>query len=175
MTFLDIVLDLIDRRTFGSLWFWIALGLCWTSVSYRVLGVPWDVVVRARRCTNGAAMRDFEDMVRINTNRLLLLAQEAGPIGAGLVSFLLTSLGLLGFGYGVEFAQAVFLLGLPLTGVGLLSLRAAQAIRAGALSGEALVARIGRHRLAVRLIGAVSIFVTALWGMYHNMNTSVLG
>jgi hypothetical protein len=82
---------------------------------------------------------------------------------------------ILGFGYGNEVAQALFLLGFPLTGVGILSLRTAQRIRAEATRGEALIARISRHRLAVQAIGMVSIFVTAMWGMYQNMAIGPLG
>jgi len=120
-------------------------------------------------------MADFEDMVRINTDRLLYVAEQSGTLLAGIVAFGLSSLAILGFVYGNEFSQALFLMGFPLTGVGLLSLRTARLIRYEAPRGEALVARLGRHRLAVQMIGMASIFVTAMWGMYQNMTIGALG
>jgi len=175
LTLLDNVFELIDLRSFSNLWFWIALAVTWSTVSHWVLGVPWDMAMRARRGHGETAMADFEDMVRINTDRLLYVAEQSGTLLAGIVAFGLSSLAILGFAYGNEFSQALFLMGFPLTGVGLLSLRTARLIRYEAPRGEALVARLGRHRLAVQMIGMASIFVTAMWGMYQNMTIGALG
>lgn len=175
MTLLDNVFELIDLRSFSNLWFWIALAVTWSTVSHWVLGVPWDMAIRARRGHGETAMADFEDMVRINTGRLLYVAGQSGTLIAGIVTFGLSSLAILGFIYGNEFSQALFLIGFPLSGVGLLSLRTASRIRAEAPRGEALIARLSRHRLAVQTIGMVSIFVTAMWGMYQNMTIGPLG
>jgi len=175
LTLLDNVFELIDLRSFSNLWFWIALAVTWSTVSHWVLGVPWDMAMRARRGHDETAMADFEDMVRINTGRLLYVADESGTLIAGVVAFGLSSLAILGFVYGNEFSQALFLLGFPLTGVGLLSLRTARRIRAGDLRGGALISRLARHRLAVQAIGMISIFVTAMWGMYQNMAIGALG
>ena len=98
-----------------------------------------------------------------------------GDLLAGLVAFAVTSLALMGFVYDSEFAQAIFLLGFPLLLVAMLSVRTAHIIQDQALAGEALVKRIQRHRLHIQLIGMASIFVTAMWGMYQNMNANVLG
>ena len=175
MTLLDNVFELIDLRSFSNLWFWIALAVTWSTVSHWVLGVPWDMAMRARRSQGETAMTDFEDMVRINTGRLLYVAEQSGTLLAGVIAFGLSSIAILGFGYGNEFSQALFLMGFPLTGVGLLSLRTARRIRAEALRGDALIARLGRHRLAVQTVGMISIFVTAMWGMYQNMAIGALG
>lgn len=161
-------------RSFSNLWYWIALAVTWSSASHWVLGVPWDMAIRARKAQRGEAMRDFEDMVRINTNRILFVARESGLLLAGLVAFAVTSVALLGFVYDNEFAQAIFLLGFPLLLVAMLSVRAAHIIQDRALAGEALVKRIQRYRLQIQLIGMASIFVTAIWGMYQNMNANVL-
>jgi len=42
------------------------------------------------------------------------------------------------------------------------------------LSGEALHGRLTRHRIYTQMLGVVSIFVTALWGMYQNMSFGAL-
>lgn len=155
-------------RSFSNLWFWIALAVMWSTASHRVLGVPFDMVVRARR-RGGEAMTDFEEMVRVNVKRMLLISRLSGAWILGLTCFLLTMIGVLAFWYGIEFAQAVFLLSFPMAIVGLLTLRTARAIAAEAPRGEALCRRILRLRLTVQAIGMVSIFVTALYGMYRNL------
>jgi len=169
------VFELIDMRSFSNLWYWIALAVTWSSASHWVLGVPWDMAIRARKGQGAQAMQDFEDMVRITTRRILYVAHESGLVLAGLAAFVVTSLALLGFAYGREFAQAVFLLAVPLLLVGILSVRTAHIVHDQALAGEALVKRIQRHRLHIQMIGMASIFVTAMWGMYQNMNANVLG
>ncbi|WP_101069124.1 component of SufBCD complex [Roseovarius salinarum] len=173
MDWYNTVFELIDMRSFSNLWFWIALAVVWSSASHWILGVPWDMVIRARR--GGAQPEaDLSDMVRININRMFYVVANSGLLLAGLVAFLLTAALLLGFVYEVEFAQALFLLGFPLSIVGMLSLHTARVIRRDGLTGEALCKRLAMHRLAVQAIGMASIFVTAVWGMYHNMFTGPL-
>ncbi|MCZ4354644.1 component of SufBCD complex [Roseovarius aestuarii] len=161
-------------RSFSNLWFWIALAVMWSSASHWVLGVPWDMVLRARK-RGDQPMADMEAMVQINVRRILFIAQESGLLIAGFSFFLLTSLGLLGFVYDREFAQAVFLLGLPMSLVWLLTVFTATRIRDLELEGIALIKCLNRHRTIVQVIGIISIFVTAMWGMLQNMSSSALG
>ena len=155
-------------RSFSNLWFWIALAVLWSSASHWVLGVPFDMVGRARR-HGGQSEIDLDDMVRINANRLLFIAGEAGLWILGFACFMLTALAVLGFWYGIEIAQAVFFLVFPMSLVGLLSLRAAHRIREEGLQGAALCKRLSRLRIFTQIIGMISIFVTSLWGMYQNL------
>jgi len=166
--------ELIDMRSFSNLWFWIVLAVVWSTTSHWVLGVPFDMIVRAKR-NGGEAQEDLEDIVRINVNRMLYIGQVSGLWLMGFGCFFLTMLGLLAFVYWMEFAQAVFLLALPLSLVGLLSLSTAKLIRADDEGGEKLHKRLARHRIYTQLIGMVSIFVTALWGMYQNLSIGPLG
>lgn len=174
MNLTDALFELIDMRSFSNLWFWIALAVMWSSASHWVLGVPYDLVLRARR-NGGDAVADMEDLVRINVSRLLYIGRMSGLWLAGITCFMLTSLALLGFVYWVEFAQAVFLLLAPMTLVGLLSLNTARLIHDTAASGDALYKRLFRHRIFIQIIGMVSIFVTAMWGMYTNLALGPLG
>jgi hypothetical protein len=82
---------------------------------------------------------------------------------------------MLGFMYDFEFAQAVFLLAFPMSLVGLLSLSTARLITDEGSTGELLRKRLTRHRLYTQIIGMISIFVTAMWGMFQNMSAGVLG
>jgi hypothetical protein len=168
------IFDLIDLRSFSNLWFWIALAVLWSSASHWVIGVPYDMVLRAQR-HGGRHLRDLEDLARIKVDRMLFIGQTSGLWLLGLGCFLLTGMALLGFLYRFEFAQAVFLLAFPLALVALMSLSTAHLIREREMMGEDLCRRLSRLRLQVQLIGVLSIFFTALWGMYHNLTTSVLG
>ena len=127
----------------------------------------------ARGDTEGT--QDLETLVRINCNRLLYIGRVSGLWILGLTCAVLTVLGMLGFVYWVEFAQAVFLLAFPLALVGALSLWTASIIDARDLSGTDLCKRMRLHRLFTQLIGVVAIFVTAMWGMYQNMTVGALG
>ncbi|MEM6891385.1 MAG: component of SufBCD complex [Pseudomonadota bacterium] len=174
MSFYQSIIELIDMRSFSNLWFWIALAVMWSTASHWVLGVPFDLVQRARR-HGGQAEQDLEDLVRIHTGRMLYIAGVSGLWLLGLACFLLTTLALLGFVYSLEIAQAVFLLALPMSIVGLLSISTARLIQTEGAEGELLRKRLTRHRLHVQLLGMVSIFLTALWGMYQNLTIGVLG
>jgi hypothetical protein len=92
-----------------------------------------------------------------------------------LICFGLTALVVLGFVYHVETAQALFLLGFPLSLVWALNLSTARSIIQEQATGPALYKRLTRLRAYVRAIGIVAIFMTALWGMYQNMVAGPFG
>ncbi len=173
MDWQTIVFEVIDMRSFSNLWYWIALAVTWSSASHWVLGVPFDMVARARKHGEQAEI-DLNDMVRINANRLLYIAGVSGIVIMAFAAFLLTALVLLAFVYKVEFAQAVFLLAFPLSIVFALSIRAARRIMDRGMQGEDLCKALVRHRIVIQVIGMVSIFVTALWGMFQNLSYSIL-
>ena len=140
----------------------------WSSVSHWILGVPNDLIQRARR-TGGEAEADLENLVRINCNRLVFISNVTGLWLLFFVCFALTGLGVLGFVYWVEFAQAIFLLAFPLSLVGMLSISSARLYQLEQPRGEVLYKLLNRHRLYTQVIGMFAIFVTALWGMFWNM------
>ncbi|OSQ49285.1 component of SufBCD complex [Marivita geojedonensis] len=168
------VFELIDMRSFSNLWFWIVLAVVWSSASHWVLGVPFDMVSRAKR-RGGQAAEDLRDLLRINTGRLLYITEEAGLWIVAVGTFFLAGFVVLGWFYAVEIAQALFLIGFPMAMVSLLSVRTARLLRADGLELDAIYKRLSRHRLVVQAIGMVSIFVTAMWGMYVNLSIGVLG
>ena len=147
-------------RSFSNLWFWIVLAVMWSTASHWVLGVPFDMVARARK-SGGQIEEDLEDLVRINVNRLLYIARLSGLWLLGLVCFVL--------------AQAVFLLAFPMSLVGALNLSTARLIERDQLTSEGLRRRLTRHRTYTQAIGMLAIFVTAMWGMYQNLSIGALG
>lgn len=174
MDWYEIVFEVIDMRSFSNLWYWIGLAVLWSTTSHWVLGVPYDMVLRARR-NGGEAETDLEDLVRINTNRILHIGQLSGLWLLAFGCAGLTALATLGFWYGVEFAQALFLLAFPLSIIAVLSLRTAHKLRASGAAGEGLQRQLSRHRVTTQVIGMLSVFVTAMWGMYQNLAIGPLG
>ena len=168
------VFELIDMRSFSNLWYWIALGVMWSTASHWVLGVPFDMITRARRL-GGSALEDLETMVRINSERQLYISRTAGVWLVGAMCFLLAVLLTLGFYYHQQFAQALLFLLAPMMVLGALSLRTSRMIEAGQGHGDALFRRLGRHRLATQVLGMLSIFVTSLFGMYQNIQIGFHG
>ncbi|MEO8242872.1 MAG: component of SufBCD complex [bacterium] len=174
MNWYQMLFDLIDMRSFSNLWYWIALGVIWSSASHWSMGVPHDMVWRARR-EGGQAQDDLESLVRINVARMLHASRSYGPVLIGFVCFVVTILVLLGFLYDVEFAQAVLFLFVPLVILGYMSLRTSVKVEAGEGQGAALIRRLGWHRLGVQVLGMLSIFVTSLYGMWVNIQFSLPG
>ena len=162
-------------RSFSNLWYWIGLAVLWSSVSHWVLGVPHDMIVRARREKGGQAMEDLHDLTRVNVNRILYISDVSGAWLLLLGSTFMTILALTAFYYHVELSQAVFLLLFPLTILGLLSIRTARKIRREGDRDTALIRRLMRHRLMTQIIGFLSIFVTAMFGMYKNLYVGPFG
>ena len=173
MDVIDTVFEVIDMRSFSNLWYWIALAVLWSSTSHWVLGVPYDLIQRARR-EGGQVQEDVEHLVRINANRLLGLIDKGGLVVVGLGCFWLSGLSVLAFYYQFEFAAAVFLLLAPMTVVIWVSLRACRRIMAGENTGEALHRRLIVHRRWTQSIGMVAIFITAMYGTWQNVNISIL-
>lgn len=168
------IFELIDMRSFSNLWYWIALAVLWSTTSHWVMGVPYDLVMRARRI-GGQAESDLLDIVRINTNRLLYIADVSGVILLSLSCFLFAGLATLGFYYEVEFAQAVFLLLFPMSIVAFVNITVARRLRRQELTVDTVSKLLHRCRLVTQIIGMLAILVTALWGMYQNLSIGVLG
>lgn len=164
MDFAELLYEVIDFRSFSNLWYWIVLAAVWSQASHYVMGVPWDMVMRARH-QGGDAERDLHDIVRINTTRYLFVAGSSGLWLLGFAAFVHSTLLTMAVWYDVEWAQAVEFIGVPMTGVGVLTLGTATRIAAEPHDTEALYHRLRRHRLTVQVIGMVSLFITALFGM----------
>jgi hypothetical protein len=144
------------------------LAVVWSSASHYIMGVPYDMLQRARR-QGGEALADFETMARINASRIINIVDVAGLFLLAFWTFLLTALVVLAFWYGVEFAQAVGLIAIPMSLVFALTIRLARRMGAETLEGEALIREFVRQRFWTQVIGMVAIFVTAMFGMWQNL------
>ena len=167
-------LDLMDARSFSSLWFWLVLIGVWTLTGRSVLGVPSDVIARAGRDPSGQAGMTLLDWLSLCLPRWRL-TDGGGAVLLAVTGFVLTGLAVLGFAYGLEAAQALTLLLVPyatLTGLRLLLARKLMPLLTGAQDGgiapdlaaaDALRA-INRHRWAVLLLGMIAVAAAAMWG-----------
>lgn len=178
------ILALLDSRSFGSIWFWVILTLAWTMAGRRILGVPSDVISGAVGAEPGPrddpAALALLDWLSLTLPRWRIDRRE-GAILLGLGSFLLTTLAILGFGYGLEMAQALVLLVLPFALLFGLELRLARRLRAVLARAEvgqpvneagAEAARLmRRHRMVILamsvLVVALTAFYGALWMILH--------
>ncbi|VDC31928.1 component of SufBCD complex [Pseudogemmobacter humi] len=168
-----IVSEVIDLRSFSNLWYWVALAVLWSSVSHWVLGVPYDMIQRARR-QGGQAQLDVETLASINARRMLAITRTAAaPLFFGL-AFFFTVLTLLAFWYWVEFAQAVFFLTVWMLPVAWLSLRTALKIEGGEDLGAGLYQQLLLLRRMVQVVGMFAILVTSMFGMWRNLSHSIL-
>ena len=175
MDWYSTVFEVIDMRSFSNLWYWIVLAVLWSSVSHWVLGVPYDSILRARRKSAETSMSDLEGLTQININRILYISEVSGAWIGLFGSMFLTALGITAFFYGIEFAQAVFLLAMPMAILGAMSVRTARKIRQRDMLGDDLIRALLRHRFATQFLGVISIFVTAMFGMYKNLYTGPFG
>lgn len=170
----DSLFSSLDLRSFSNLWFWLMLAVAWSNVTHFVMGVPFDMVQRARR-KGGSALADLEALAGIQARRRMQIFDTAGVWLVGAWMLVLSALATLGFGQGLELAQAFTLLLAPLTFAGWLGLHLAARVERHGLHGPALVRSLTRYRWLLQAIGLVSIFLTTLWGTWHTLSMRTLG
>jgi hypothetical protein len=149
LDFLDLVTEVIDLRSFSNLWYWIVLAVMWSSLSRWVLGIPYHIVQRARR-GHVESQRDLLLLVEVNARRIWEFAALSGTL----------------------LVAASGLLLLPLLAVTGLSFVTAHQVQNAEI--DQLYLRLRNHRMIVQLMGVISIFITAFWGMYTNVTVSPL-
>lgn len=171
----------MDSASFATVWFWLALIAAWSLSGRAILGVPADVIARARRDPQGEAGMIYLDWLSLCLPRWRLAGRE-GVWLLAITGFVLTSLGIMGFRYGLELAQALVLLCLPFALLFMMRLRLARrlaplidAARGGVSdageTAEKTLKMIRLHRALVTLVSIIAIAVTALWatifGLLH--------
>jgi len=153
---------MLDPGAFDSLWYWLFMILFWAQATARVLGVPVAVIDRAAAGDADAAAEGAPMLARECARRGSDAARPR-PWQAAVVGFGLALLAVLGFGYGLEIAQAVALILGP-TALG--ALREAGLLRdLAALPADAAPWPLMRaHRRRMRALAILSVAVAAFWG-----------
>ena len=170
MDWTDTIARVIEFSTFASIWFWFAVIVSWAVASHWLIGVPFDLLFRARKSAP-QDIADLEAIVDVNVRRFTGLTDMAGPWLLGFATFVLSGFCMTGFYYGFELAQGLFVLGAPLSVIVGLNIRMAYVLRAEPVRGRDLVDRLFKLRLWSQVIGMIAIFVTAVYGMYFNLQT----
>ncbi len=174
MDWREIVFALIDTRSFSSLWFWIVVLALWFAMGLRVFGVPIGIMRRAVR-NDVQALKDLEDLVHIRARYLSHVGRKSGTWIVALVCAVLSGLGLTGFLYGVELAQAMFLLAFPAAFWGILEMVTAARIDSEAPTGKQLIEHIWRQRNCVQLVGLLSALASVVVGLRAIFATAAIG
>lgn len=176
MPFFDGILEFLDSRSFGTVWFWLMLVWLWTQTGREVLGVPVEIAHRvwAGRPVQPGDAETLLDWLSLQVPRWRVGRSEAAGLLA-FACFAFSSLIVLGFAYDLEFAQALVLVALPLAVRFALQLRLARQI--GAVLGAAQDGRLSvveagtsaalmmrRHRHWVTACSILAVSAAAMWG-----------
>ncbi|MCR9086552.1 MAG: component of SufBCD complex [Rhodobacteraceae bacterium] len=164
------VFDLIDLRSFSSLWYWVLVALTWARVTQAPLGVPYDMVERAGR--SAAAGEDLLVMARLQVRRRRAMATRQGAVLVGLWAFVLSVLTGLTFWYGSELSFSLLLLAAPLAWVTWMTQRAARDLAATGPDVDAVRLRLRRLKRWIQAVALITVFITAVVGMYYNLVNS---
>lgn len=156
----------LGTGSFESMWYWVLTVLVWTYAGNRVLGVPYDMLLRARRLPPVADR--VETLAHIAAERMGGLYDRVGVPIAAATGFGLAVLFGIAFGTGLELAAATFALVFPLSIVVYSTLRLALAVRRQRIAGPSLVRILARRRVWHMVIGTVAMLTTASVALsYH--------
>ncbi|MGJ8587124.1 MAG: hypothetical protein ACSHXW_03140 [Yoonia sp.] len=159
------LLRLLDIQTFSSLWYWMAVMVTFAVASNWLLGVPFDMLFRARKL-DAPHLADLEAVVDVNVRRIVEINAYFGVAITVMVAFSLSVLVILSVFYRFELAQGLLALAAPLTLIMVMNMRLAHQLHAAPLSGRDLVQRLFRVRLWTQVVSMIALFFTAMYGMY---------
>jgi hypothetical protein len=151
------LIETLAAASFLSIWYWVLHAVVWTLACYRTLGVPLDMLHRSRDAPEIAARVDL--LAHLAAARIGGVHDLLGVPIAAVAGFTLATLCVLGFGLGIEAAQAAFVLILPLAVIGYSKLRLALFVRRRGLAGAALVLALARRRVWHQFIAILAMCV----------------
>ncbi|HRO12126.1 hypothetical protein [Amaricoccus sp.] len=149
------MIQTLAAASFLSIWYWVLHAVVWTLACYRTLGVPLDMLHRARAEPEIAGRVDL--LAHLAAARIAGLYDLLGVPIAALGGFALATLFVIGFGLGMEAAQAAFALLLPLGVIGYSKLRLALAVRRYRMGGAGLVLALARRRVWHQFIAILAM------------------
>ena len=153
------MLRILATAGFDSLWYWVLHVVVWTLACTHTLGVPHDMLLRARHDPEAAGRVEF--LAALSAERIGGVHDRAGPLLAAVAGFLLAALAALGFLTGLAGAQAAFLLLLPLAAIVASKLRLALFLRGRRVPRPRLVLMLARRRFWHQAIAVVAMLATA--------------
>jgi hypothetical protein len=152
-------LDAFGVSSFQTVWYWVLHVIVWIVATQYTLGVPYDMLLRARRLPEVA--HRVELLAVIAAERAAAIYEALGVVMALVGSFLLTGLFAIGFLNGVVLAQAIFLLLFPLAIMGYSTISVALRIKRRRFRGTVLVQVLARRHFWHQVV-AVAALLAAL-------------
>ena len=149
----------LAAASFQSLWYWVLHVVVWTLACYRTLGVPHDMLFRARRQPEVALRVD--ELAHLACARVGGIYDALGVPLAAVAGFLLAGVFALGFPSGIETAQAAFAIMLPFMVITYSKLRLALAVRRKRMAGPELVLALARRRIWHQFIAVAAMLGSA--------------
>lgn len=149
----------LAAASFQSPWYWVLHVVVWTLACYRTLGVPHDMLLRARR--DPAVAGRVDQLAHLTVERVTGIHDRMGAAIAGGVGFVLAALMSLGFVARLETAQAALALVLPLAVISYSKLRLALAVKRKGMDGPELVLALARRRVWHQVIAVVAMLGAA--------------
>jgi hypothetical protein len=150
------LIETLAAASFLSIWYWVLHAVVCPLASYRTRGVPLDLLYRAGGAPVGAER--VPPLARLAAARIGGVHDRLGVPIAALSGFALAMLFVIGFGLGIEAAQAAFILILPLGVIGYSKLRLALAVRRRGNAGTELVLALARRRVWHQFIAILAMF-----------------
>jgi hypothetical protein len=154
---MSFLIETLAAASFLSIWYWVLHAVVWTLACYRTLGVPLDMLHRARGAPEIAGRVDA--LAQLASARIGGVHDLLGAPIAALIGFILAVLAVIGFGLAVEAAQAAFVIVLPLAVIGYSKLRLALAVRRRGMAGAELVLALARRRVWHQFIAILAMCV----------------
>lgn len=148
--------SLFAPASFLSVWYWVLSAVVWSVVCNHILGVPYDMLWRARRVPRVA--EQAIELAQMTAERVRLFQDRAGSAAAAIGGFVLAVLFTFGFLLRVEPAQAAFCLLFPLAIVAYSTMRLAQGMNMQCFDNDALLLILARRRMWHQFIAVVAIF-----------------
>lgn len=146
---------IFGTASFQNVWYWAFSVLALTLATQRTLGVPYDMLLRAR--DDAAEVSRVEWLAHHAAGRVTAVSGRAGTAFAAAVGFVLAGLFVFGFLSGYELARAAFLLALPLAMIGYSTLRLAVSVQTRDLRGPVLVTVLARRRFWHQVVAVLAI------------------
>ena len=159
----ELIREMISTRSFSSLWYWIVVELFWMLTTRQAMGLPQDMIQRAY--SGGDALDDLQILARLQAQRLVRMWRKWQVVLVAFGALMLTLLTVMGFWYGVELAQAVWFLAVPVVAITALSLQAAGRVLGNYGQGNALLRLMYYLRFKLQLLSIAFVFTTVVFAM----------
>ncbi len=169
----DVIASAISMRSFSTLWYWIAVAAFWAWATRQVMGVPHDVVARARRGAD--QMQQLEIWAQMQARRLAYFWQRGQIFIVAIAGSTLGLTTVLAFGYGMELAQALWFVLAPMVVISAMSVRLAIRVLGEDGHGNALLRVMFRFRIYTQVLSFVFIFANVIFAFFQMLTQGLLG